>query len=99
MEVSFKGDLGQAYIDETLRVRLWGEKIARLYVQRISILYAAKDAREVFGIRSLGLHALRGKMKGKHALRLDVSWRLVVEFSGKEMKVVSVEEVSKHYGD
>ena len=89
--------LRQAYQQEVVRVRLWGSKIARLYVQRINALYAAKGAREIFALRSLALHPLRGVLAGKYALRLDGFWRLIVVFIGKEMKVVRVEEVTKHY--
>ena len=53
----------------------------------------------MFGLRSLALHPLKGGMKGKHALRIDDSWRLIVVFVGDAMKVVRIEEVSKHYGD
>jgi plasmid maintenance system killer protein len=100
VEVGFKTDeLREAYQDSSCGRRLWGAKIARLYVQRVNALYAARDARELFGLRSLALHQLKGDLKGKHALRLDISWRLVLVFTGTEMKVVSVENASKHYRD
>jgi proteic killer suppression protein len=78
--------------------RAWGEKVATRYVQRINQLYAARTAADLFTLKALRLHPLKGGRKGQHALRLDVDWRLVVRFEGDRWKIVRVEEVSKHYG-
>lgn len=100
MDVGFKTrQLRDAYEQQAVGVRLWGEKIANLYVQRVNALHAASDARVLFALRSLGLHPLKGERKGQHAMRLDGFWRLIVAFQDEALKVVRVEEVSKHYGD
>ncbi len=92
-------ELETCYRDAKVAQRAWGQKIARRYVQRVDTLYAAKGAKDLFALRALDLHPLKGKRQGQHALRLDDAWRMLVRFDDKGMTVVTVEEVSKHYGD
>jgi proteic killer suppression protein len=79
--------------------RAWGQKIALRYVQRVNALYAAREATDLFALKSLRLHPLKGERKGQHVLSLDVEWRMVVRFEGESWTIVRVEEVSRHYGD
>jgi proteic killer suppression protein len=100
LDVSFAtAELRQAY--EALRVgkRLWGEKIATLYMQRVNTLHAVDGAPQLRELRHLRFHALKGGREGEYAIDLDVSWRLTMTFGNKGMTIVRVEEVSKHYGD
>jgi toxin HigB-1 len=100
VDVSFKTvRLRKCYEDAKTRTKEWGEKVARLYVQRVDLLYAAADAQALREFRSIDFHALTGDRKGEYALRLDGFYRLIVKFQDKRMTVVQVEEVSKHYGD
>ncbi len=100
MDVHFRtAGLERCYQDGDTARRAWGEKIARRYVQRIDALYAAKTAKDLFALRSLRLHPLKGNRQGQHAIRLDDAWRLVVRFAGDRLTIVTVEEVSRHYGD
>jgi plasmid maintenance system killer protein len=100
MDVRFRTDeLAKRYQDHKAARRAWGEKVAVRYAQRVNALYAAERAEDLFALRSLALHPLKGDRQGQHALRLDDSWRLVVRFAGKALTVVTVEEVTKHYGD
>ena len=100
MDVSFASDrLLQCYRDRKTRVREWGDKIAGLYVRRVDVLHAARDAQELRRIRSLRFHALKGDRSGQYAIDLDDAYRLIVVFKNDAMTVVEVEEVSKHYDD
>lgn len=100
MDVSFRtARLRKCYEEAGARTKEWGAKIARLYVQRIDLLYAVQDAQALREFRSVDFHALTGDRKGQYALRLDGFYRLIVTFHDRRMSVVQVEEVSKHYGD
>ena len=100
MDVHFRSaELERCYQGGDAARRAWGEKIAQRYVQRIDALYAAETVKDLFGLRSLRLHPLKGVRQGQHAIRLDDAWRLVVRFAGNRLTIVTVEEVSKHYGD
>ena len=100
MDVRFATELlRRAYEDRKVRTRAWGEFVARLYVRRVDTLYAAENMQTLRAITSLHLHALKGDLKGKHAIDLDDAYRLILTFEGKQMTIVRVEEVSKHYDD
>lgn len=100
MDVRFATQaLENCYRELTAGRRAWGQKIAIRYVQRVNALYAAKEAADLFALKSLRLHSLKGARKGQHGLSLDVEWRMVVRFEGERWTVVRIEEVSRHYGD
>lgn len=98
MEVKFRtARLLKCYEDRRIRTKEWGEKIGRLYVQRVDMLYAAADAHTLRNLRSLDFHALTGDRKDQYAIRLDGFYRLILSFEDKAMSIVTAEEVSKHY--
>lgn len=100
MDVAFRTTrLKKCYEEERERVREWGEKVARVYVRRIDTLYAAKSAQDLHALAALRFHALKGDRTGQHAIWLTEFMRLIVTFEDEAMKIVQVEEVSKHYGD
>jgi proteic killer suppression protein len=73
--------------------------VARRYVERIGILYAAETVEDLHRLGLLRSHPLTGNRQGQHALSLTARMRLIVTFRGKTTTVVWIEEVSKHYGD
>ncbi len=79
--------------------RRWGEKVARRYSERVTILYGCESISDLRKMTALRFHALKGDRAGQYALWLTEQMRLIVSFSGKDQKSVCVEEVSKHYDD
>jgi plasmid maintenance system killer protein len=100
MQVRFAArKLERCYRELAVGRREWGERVARLYIRRVETLYAARDARDLFALRALDLHPLRGERKGQYSIRLGDRERLIVTFADEEMTIVRIEEVTKHYGD
>ena len=100
MQVQFSTKkLERCYRELAQARREWGERIARAYVQRINTLYAAKNIRDLFALRALDMHPLKGIRKGQYAIRLGDRERLIVVFADTDLTVVRIEEVSQHYGD
>ncbi|MBK7977563.1 MAG: type II toxin-antitoxin system RelE/ParE family toxin [Deltaproteobacteria bacterium] len=91
--------LEKCYREVAVARREWGERVARMYVQRINTLHAARDARDLFALRALDCHPLKGERKGQYAIRLGDRERLIVAFADTELTVVRIEEVSRHNGD
>lgn len=77
----------------------WGVKVARRYVERVTILQAARSVTELYEMTALHFHPLKGRRAGQYALTLGDRWRLIVRVRDEAMTMVRVEEVSKHYGD
>jgi proteic killer suppression protein len=76
--------------------RALGPIVARRYVIRINIIRAAKNLEELRGLPGLRFHELKGDRTGRYSITLDGFYRLIVTIEGES---VTVEEVSKHYGD
>lgn len=98
MEVSF-GDsrLERCYKEHEQAVKKWGPVVARKYILRIDIIYAAKTLEELFSSKSLRLHSLKGERAGEYAITLHDRWRLIIVRDGD--RGIQVKEVTSHYGD
>ena len=100
MRVRFRTQvLRRCYVNIQEANRNWGKKIARKYIERVNILYGAESGAVLKTLPHLRFHQLVGKRSGQYALNLDNFWRLIVSFDDSKQREVSVEEVSKHYGD
>ena len=91
-------ELRRCYEESERAIRHWGPQVGRRYIQRIEILHAIKEFSEIFQFRSLHAHPLRGSRRGQYAITLTGQWRLIVT-KGDTESDVSVQEVSRHYGD
>lgn len=91
--------LERCYSGIRLAQREWGQKVGRTYIQRINTLWAARDGRDLFALKALDMHPLKGGRRGQFAMRLGDRERLIVAFEDDAWTIVRVEEVSKHYGD
>ena len=99
MELRFRNtDLLRCYEEESRASRSWGPTVGLKYIQRVTVLRAVERFTDLFQIRSLQLHALKGNRKGQHAIIIHGRWRLIVTYD-KDEKLLFVEEVSSHYGD
>ena len=76
--------------------RTWGDRVARRYVERIQVLQNAASIEEVATYPQFKHHILSGDKAGEHVIWLTEKWRL--HFAVSE-DVVTVLEVTKHYGD
>jgi toxin HigB-1 len=100
MRVQFSGrKLERCYRELASARRQWGERVARAYIRRVDTLYAARDARDLFALRALDMHPLRGEREGQYVIRLGDRERLIVTFADEDLTIVRIEEVSKHHGD
>lgn len=79
--------------------KLWGETVAKRYVERVNALQAVNDVSE-FGpsFRGYKDHALKGPKRHLRAFTLHDRWRVEYE-PDVNGKGVTIKEVSKHYGD
>jgi proteic killer suppression protein len=100
VEVAFATKkLEKCYREHAQRVKMWGLVVARKYVQRIDILQEASDLAEIEALPGLECHPLKGRRKGQFAVTLHDRWRLIFTLIGTQVKIIRIEEVTKHYGD
>lgn len=91
--------LRRRYEDIKEGTKAWGEKLAKAYIQRINVIYAADSAADLRRIPHFHFHALGGDLKGKSAINLEGKrWRIIITLDDEE-RTACIEEVSNHYGD
>lgn len=100
MEVQFRTKKLQKCFEKYKEAsRTWGDKVARRYVERIQILQNIKSVADLETLPQLKFmkhHELKSARAGEHAIALTGMWRL--HFAVND-DVVTVLEVTKHYGD
>lgn len=99
MEVLFASNkLARCYQDQRRATQAWGPEIGPLYIARVTTLMAAVKFADLFEIKSLYLHPLTGDRQGQYALTIQGRWRLIITLDDQQ-QVITLEEVSNHYGD
>jgi len=100
LEVQFKSrTLEFCYLEYRKAQKKWGEEIARKYIQRIDIIQNTRNLDELLRLPALRCHALKGNRNGQYAVKLTGFYRLIFRMEGDQLEIVTIEEVSKHYGD
>jgi proteic killer suppression protein len=77
--------------------RLFGIPIARKFIQRLGVLRAADKFSQLYGLRALRLHPLKGNRAGQYAITLTGNYRLILEKLDEErVRIMNVED---YHGD
>ena len=77
--------------------RLFGVAMGRKYIQRLAVLRAADNFSQLYGLRALRLHPLKGDRAGQYAITLTGNYRLIIE-KVKEDKV-RIMDVEDYHGN
>jgi len=100
MEVQFRtSKLQKQYEDSRKAVASYGAAVGRRYIQRINIIKNTNDIEELQRLPVLHCHELTGDREGQWSITLIGFYRLIFILVGKQLEIVRIEEVSKHYGD
>jgi plasmid maintenance system killer protein len=57
---------------------LFGVPIGRKYIQRLAVLRAADTFSQLYGLRALRLHPLKGNRAGQYSITLTGNYRLII---------------------
>lgn len=77
--------------------RQFGVPIGRKYIQRLVILRAVDKFTQLFGMRALRLHPLKGNRTGQYSITLTANYRLIIEKIAEDAaRIVDVED---YHGD
>lgn len=99
MEVIFRTrQLQRNYENRTRAIIDWGPEVGQRYADRMYTLYEAADFHQLYDVRRLRLHPLRGSRTGEFSIYLAGRWRLIVT-QGDTAQTIIIEEVSNHYDD
>ena len=94
MQIEFSTNrLREASLSLSEADRLFGIPISRKYIQRLAIIRASDKFTDLFGLRALRLHPLKGDRAGSHAVTLSGNYRLIIEkISEENVRIVGVED-------
>ena len=73
-------DLEKLFVDPNFVHPRFGRDLVRAYRKKVTIILNAQDQRDLRMMKSLHLEKLSGDLKGKHSIRLNKQWRLILEF-------------------
>lgn len=100
MEVRFKTNkLRKCYESSRQAQKLYGSKVAKKYIQRVTMLKSARCFEDLYRLPGLNFHPLSGNRQGQFAIKLTGFWRLIIVNDGDVFDIAKIEEVSDHYGD
>jgi len=85
--------LADASISLSVAGRIFGIPIGRKYIQRIAVLRAVEKFSQLYGLKAIRLHALKGKYEGLYSITLTGNYRLILEkIEEDKMKIISLED-------
>jgi proteic killer suppression protein len=100
MDVEFDDDRLRRLCEEPgYRLPSLAPEIARAFRNKVQVVRAAFDERDLHALKSLHFEKLRGKRAGQHSLRLNERWRLIVRMTESEPghDVVHIVEVTDYH--
>ncbi len=75
----------------------YGVPIGRKYIQRLAIIRAVDEFRQLYGLRALRLHPLSGERAGEYTVTLTGNFRLIIfRESEQRIRILGVED---YHGD
>ena len=87
------GRLESASLKVADAVRFFGPIIGRRYIQRMAILRATESFDQLYGLRALRLHQLRGDRAGQYAISLNGNFRMILErIDDDGIRILGVED-------
>jgi plasmid maintenance system killer protein len=94
VEIEFSSNrLENASLSLSEASRLFGAPVGRKYIQRLAVIRATDNFSQLYGLRALRLHPLKGDRAGQHAIIVTGNYRLVVEkIKEDKVRIIGVED-------
>ena len=100
MRIEFKSSqLRDCFLNQRLAQKFLGKDLAARFRQRVDLLYTLQKWEDAVGVPGWRCHPLKGNRRGQWAIKLGRFHRLIVTVSNGALEIVTIEEISKHYGD
>lgn len=98
MKIEFATNrLADASVSLSEASRLFGIPIGRKYIQRLAVLRATDKFTQLYGLRALRLHPLKGDRAGQYSITLTGNYRLTIEkVEEDQVRIIDVED---YHGD
>ena len=98
MQVEFDDEQLDRLETDALCTGGFSQDIVRAFRKRMQQIRAARDERDFYQIKSLHFEKLSGNREGQHSIRLNLQWRLIMEFRGEHpCKIVAIIEIVDYH--
>jgi proteic killer suppression protein len=85
--------LADASLRLAAAIRIFGLPIGRKYMQRLAVLRAVEKFGQLYGLKALRLHPLKGKYEGLYSISLSGNFRLILEkIKEGRIKIIGLED-------
>jgi len=85
--------LADASVDLSEASRIFGVPIGRKYIQRLAVLRAIEKFNQLFGLKAIRLHPLKGKYAGLYSITLTGNYRLILEkVQEDKVRIIDLED-------
>lgn len=96
MEVEFRDAFLDSLETDSSFTAGYSPALVSAFRRRMQQIRAAVDERDFYALRSLHFEKLRGNRSHQHSMRLNIQWRLILEFddsaSPKTVIVIGIED-------
>ena len=96
MIIEFGDDRLDALETDPRHTGEFSQGVVKAYRRRIAQIRAARDERDLYGIKSLHFERLIGTRQGQHSIRLNDQYRLILEIEGrsvgKTVRIIGIED-------
>ena len=94
MNIEFASNhLSVASVSFSEASRLFGVPIGKKYIQRLAVLRATDKLGQLYGLRALSLHPLKGNQAGQYSVNLNENYRLIIEKVQEDtVRIIDVED-------
>jgi len=73
--------------------RIFGVPVGRKYIQRLAVLRAIEKFNQLFGLKAVRLHHLKGKYAGLYSITLTGNYRLILEkVQEDKVRIIDLED-------
>ena len=94
-----KKKLERQFLKVKVAEKAYGKPLARRYIERINIIQRTNDIKELQNMPALHCHPLKGNRSGHWAITVKDRTRLIFTLQIGFTSIVTIEEVTEHYGD
>ena len=84
-------------VDATYVAKGMNRDVIRAYRKTVQLIRAATDERDLYALRGLRLKQLQGDRAGRHSMRLNDQYRLIVTFKSDGERIALVIELVDYH--
>jgi proteic killer suppression protein len=78
----------------------YSSEVKKKFIKTIKMLMIADDLADIRKLKGLNFEALKGDLKGKHSVRVDIKYRIILRVEKDKIlieDILVIEDLTNHY--